>query len=128
MTAEPQPQGPEFHRTAAQRLLLHAPNPVVRAVLRSPAHRLLSRRLLLLTYTGSRSGAEHTIPVGYVRDGDGLLVTVGWPERKLWWRSLRAPGTRVRLVLGGRRCEAGAEVRENPGAVTVLLTPLTPRD
>ena len=123
MSAEPRPRGPELHRTPAQRAMLHAPNAVVRAILRSPAHRLLSGRLLLLTYTGGRSGAEHTIPVAYVRDGDGLLVTVGWPERKVWWRSLRAPGSRVGLVLAGRRCEASAEVRESHDAVTVRLVP-----
>ena len=61
-------------------------------MLRSPAHRLLSGRLLLLTYTGRRSGTQYTIPVQYVRDGEALLVTVGWPERKLWWRNLREPG------------------------------------
>jgi len=124
MSADPQSHGPEFQRTAAQRAMLHAPNAVVRAILRSPAHRLLSRRVLLLTYTGRRSGAEHTIPVQYARDPGGLLVTVGWPERKLWWRSLRAPGSRVRLVVGGRACAATAEVREAPDAVTVLLVPL----
>ena len=128
MNAEPEPRGPAFHRTASQRWMLHAPNPVVRAVLRSPAHRLLSGRLLLLSYTGRRTGERHTIPVQYVREGDALLVTVGWPERKVWWRSLREPGTRVSLMLAGRRREAIAGVRETTSAVTVRLEPLPGHD
>jgi len=108
--------------------MLHAPNPVVRAVLRSPAHRLLSGRLLLLSYTGRRTGERHTIPVQYVREGETLLVTVGWPERKVWWRSLREPGTRVSLMLAGRRREAIAGVRETTSAVTVRLEPLPGHD
>ena len=105
--------------------MLHAPNLVVRAVLRSPAHRLLSGRVLLLTYTGRRTGEQHTIPVQYVRDGEALVVTVGRPERKVWWRSLREPGTRVSLMLTGRRREAIAGVRETPSAVTVRLDIVT---
>jgi len=128
MSTEPSSQPLAFRRTAAQRLMFHAPNPVVRALLRSPAHRLLSGKLLLLTYTGRRSGAQHTIPVQYVRDGEALLVTVGWPERKLWWRSLREPGTRVGVTLAGRRRDAVAELHEAADAVTVRLEPQPARD
>ena len=63
-----------FQRTPAQRLMLHAPNPLVRAVLRSPAHRLLSGSVLLLTYTGRRSATRYTIPVQYHRDGVTVLL------------------------------------------------------
>jgi len=66
-------------------------NPVVGTLLRSPVHRLASRRLILLTVTGRRSGVDHTFPVGYRRTGDQLLVEVGWPERKVWWRNLDTP-------------------------------------
>src|SRR5579884_1140426 len=49
-------------------------NPVVAALLRSPLHGLLSRQVFLLTVTGRRSGRRFTLPLGYVRDGDALLV------------------------------------------------------
>ena len=38
-------------------------NPLVRALLRSPAHRVMSRGVLLLTYTGRRSGRRYALPV-----------------------------------------------------------------
>ena len=44
-------------------------NPFVKAVLRSPVHRLLSGSLVLLTYTGRRSGRRYTLPVMYAEQG-----------------------------------------------------------
>ena len=55
----------------------HFVNPVVRAVLRSRAHRLLSGSFLLLEYTGRRTRNRYVLPVGYVPSGgDGDLVVV----------------------------------------------------
>jgi hypothetical protein len=80
-----------FNRTA---------NPLIRLVLSSPLHAPLSRRLALITVTGRRSGREHTFPVNYEQAGELVTITVGWPERKRWWRNLRA-GAPVRLRLRG---------------------------
>ena len=83
-----------FNRTA---------NPVVRAVLSSPLHPLLSRKLALITITGRRSGRRYTFPVAYRRDGDRVLINVGWPERKRWWRNLRHAGQVETRIQGTRR-------------------------
>lgn len=64
-------------------------NPLVAAILRSPAHRLVSGALLLLTVTGRRSGRRFTFPVMYAHDGDDVLIFVGMHEEKQWWRNLR---------------------------------------
>ncbi|HET6547004.1 MAG TPA: nitroreductase/quinone reductase family protein [Solirubrobacter sp.] len=58
-------------------------------------------RLLLLTYTGRRSGREYTIPVSYVERDGGVLIQPSKPERKRWWRNLRGAGAPVRVVLRG---------------------------
>lgn len=34
-------------------------------------------RLLLLTTTGARTGARHTVPLGYLPDGDGRVLVIG---------------------------------------------------
>ena len=83
-------------------------NPLTRAVLRSPAHGLLSKNLALITVTGRRSGREFTFPVGYSREGDRVEIVVGWPERKIWWRNLRQGG-RVRLLLAGEELSGWAQ-------------------
>jgi hypothetical protein len=80
----------------------------LRALLRSPAHRLASGRLALITYTGRRSGREYTIPVLYKDKGDEVTIGVGWPDRKVWWRNLTGEGGPVRLVVRGQELEGHA--------------------
>ena len=64
-------------------------NPAVAWLLRSPMHPLLDWGLMLITVTGRRSGRVYTIPVGYQRNGDALVVLVSKPSRKQWWRNYR---------------------------------------
>jgi hypothetical protein len=85
-------------------------NPAVAALLRSPLHGLLSGRVLLLTYTGRRSGRAHTLPVGYVRDGDAVTVYSGVHG---WWRNLRG-GAPVSVLLRARLRTGWAEALDDP--------------
>ena len=85
-----------------------AVNPVLRAVLQSPAHMLASGRFALITYTGRRSGRQYTIPVFYRDKGDEVTIAVGWPDRKVWWRNLTGPGGPVRLVVRGQELRGHA--------------------
>ena len=79
--------------------LLRFANPVVRAVLRSPAHALLSGRLAVLGYTARRTRRRFEIPVRYAETGDGAFAAVAVrPERKLWWRSFAEPREAALLV------------------------------
>jgi hypothetical protein len=108
-------------------LLNRSGNRLVRLLLRSPLHPLVSRRLTLITVTGRRTGREHTLPVGYRESGERLTIPVLWPERKLWWRNLR-DGAPVRLRLRGvdRNGEAQARVDDRDGVIVeVLLDPRT---
>ncbi len=66
-------------------------NGLVLAVLRSPAHRLLSGMAIELRYTGRRSGRQFTLPVQYAREGERLVVAVQEPTTKTWWRSFGTP-------------------------------------
>lgn len=73
-------------------------NPIVKGLLRSPLHALASSSVALITVTGRRSGREYTFPVNYSEEDDLLLIRVGAPERKHWWRNLVPPApVRVRL-------------------------------
>lgn len=74
-------------------------NRCVSALLRSPAHGLLSGSTLLITLRGVRSGRSYTTPVNYIRNGDTLLIVSR--RGRTWWRNLRG-GAPVRLVLRGR--------------------------
>lgn len=101
-------------------------NPVVRAILRSPLHPLLSRRLVLLRVTGRRSGRAFELPVGYVREGSGLLIRVGAPERKRWWRNI-AGATPIAVVLEGRTMIGVAQLDATGERTQVRIGGLTER-
>jgi deazaflavin-dependent oxidoreductase (nitroreductase family) len=82
-------------------------NPFFTAVLRSPVHWLLSPGLMLVTVTGRRSGRRYTIPVGYHRLDDCIVVLVAEARSKQWWRNYRTPGD-VELRLRGKTLRATA--------------------
>jgi hypothetical protein len=88
---------------------LRLANPIVRRLLESPVHGLLSARLLVLTYEGHRSGREYRIPLGYVEASDGTIVTLAAePAGKKWWRSFSAPRLATLTVRGARISAEGA--------------------
>jgi deazaflavin-dependent oxidoreductase (nitroreductase family) len=66
----------------------HIYNPIVRWLLQSPFHASLSKDVLLIAFTGKKSGKEYITPVQYARDGSVVWIVVGWPENKRWWRNL----------------------------------------
>lgn len=89
-------------------LLLRRLQPLMEALLRSPLHRLLSRDLLVLGYTGRRSGRRLRLPLSYV-ERDGALVLCTRPGASQWWRNLKG-GAEVEVLLRGRRVRAAARI------------------
>src|SRR5258708_33852539 len=80
-------------------------NAIATTILRSPWHGMRSDRLLLLTFTGRKSGKKFTTPMRYVQEGETLRMTVGYP----WWKNLVEQAT-VRVLLRGQRRTGTAEV------------------
>ena len=99
---------------AAYRLV----NPFFEALLRSPLHSLVSDRLLLITFTGRRSGEEFTTPVAYDREGETLAIISTTDSN--WWRNLRG-GQPVRIHLRSERRRAVAELTEDTETVAQYL-------
>jgi deazaflavin-dependent oxidoreductase (nitroreductase family) len=69
-------------------------------------------RLLLLTTTGARTGRPHTTPLGYLPDGDRVLVIAsagGAPRHPQWFRNVLAR-PRVTVEDGVLTYEADAAV------------------
>jgi hypothetical protein len=79
--------------------VLRLGNPFVRGILRSPAHRLLSRSLIILEYEGRTTGRTFAIPLRFAETPDGLLVAIAVdPARKRWWRAFAEPSPAVVLL------------------------------
>jgi hypothetical protein len=76
-------------------------NPLVAAVLSTPAHRLFGRSIALLTVRGVRTGRRYRFPVRFAEDDGVVYVIPGGHEHKTWWRNLVRP-QQVGLRLRGR--------------------------
>ncbi|OBA82146.1 hypothetical protein A9W99_12155 [Mycobacterium sp. 1164966.3] len=58
-------------------------NTVVRPLLKSPFHSLASGRLMLLSYTGGKTGKRYSFATGYFPWDDGdiiILSSANWPK------------------------------------------------
>jgi hypothetical protein len=79
-------------------------NPLMTIILKSPFHALVSRNIMLLKFTGRKSGRQYTTPVGYIRDSDSVICLTQSP----WWQNLRG-GAGVSLRIQGRDYDGFAE-------------------
>ncbi len=80
-------------------------NQVMAGLLRSPLHGLMSANLMLLTFTGRKSGKQFTTPVTYsYLSPDRLLVFTS----SSWWKNLRG-GAPVSLRIKGKLVQGTAE-------------------
>lgn len=85
--------------------------------------RLVRRGLVVVRYTGRRSGKTFEIPVGYRRSGNTVTINVGAPNSKNWWRNFLGAGGPITLLnLDGqdRSGHAVAE-RDEKGRVSVTV-------
>jgi deazaflavin-dependent oxidoreductase (nitroreductase family) len=92
-------------------------NPLMKLLLRSPLHGLISDDLMLITFTGRKSGKTYTTPVGYIMmEEDTLMIFTESP----WWRNLdEVP--EVTLRLRGERVQGRAEIIEDPDQIKAYL-------
>lgn len=93
-------------------------NPIMIWFLKSPFHGMISKSMMLVSVTGSKSGKTFSVPTNYLRDGNTLWV-ISWRERK-WWRNLRG-GAKVQVLLAGKAVEGRGQVTEEEKTVAQSL-------
>jgi len=91
-------------------------NVPMRAVLSLPFPTPLSRNLMLVSYTGRKSGRSYRQPLSYARDGEALLT----PGGGRWTLNMEG-GRPVRIRLRGREVPARPELVREPAEVERLL-------
>ena len=96
--------------------IMRAVNVPMRAVLSLPFATPLSGNLMLISYTGRKSGKAYRQPVSYVRDGNVLLT----PGGGRWTLNL-ADGRPARIRLRGRDAPARPELVTDPAELERLL-------
>ena len=90
-------------------------NRVVKGILHSSLHRLVSKHLMLLTYRGRKTGLTRTVPLTYLQQGGAVYAFCD--QNVTWWKNLRNP-TPVTLVLRGHtRTGTATATSNNPDAI-----------
>jgi deazaflavin-dependent oxidoreductase (nitroreductase family) len=79
---------------------------------------MVSKNILLITFTGRKSGKTYTTPVSYSQHDDQVTIFTHAP----WWKNLRS-GTPVTLRIRGQEIQGLAEpVAEDKQAIAARLT------
>jgi deazaflavin-dependent oxidoreductase (nitroreductase family) len=92
-------------------------NSAMKFVLRSPAHGIISKNILLITFTGCKSGKTYTTPVCYSQEDDQVYIFT----HANWWKNL-CNCTSVTLRLRGHEIQGVPEpVVEDKGAIAARL-------
>ena len=92
-------------------------NSVVRPVLLSPLHPILSSRLMLLSYKGGKTGKQYSFVVGYFPWDDGDVIvssTANWPK-------VVGTARDVRVLIKGQRITAQPTAIKEPEQKTDVL-------
>jgi len=117
MPSNPASTTPETAAAMRRRArIMRAVNVPMRVVLRLPFATPLSGNLMLVSYTGRKTGKSYLQPVSYARDGDTLLT----PGGGRWTLNLSG-GRAVQLRLRGRAVPARADLVSDPAEVERLL-------
>ncbi len=92
-------------------------NSFMKTMLRSRVHGIVSKTILLISFTGRKTGQTYTTPVSYSEhDGQVTIFT-----HAAWWKNLRG-GAPVTLRMRGRDVQGLAEpVAEDKQAVAAAL-------
>jgi hypothetical protein len=97
----------------------HFSNVIVSTMLRTPLlHRLISKQLLLLTFTGRKSGKRYTTPVGYLRDGNTVTIMTKW--FRPWWRNFQVTAP-VELLIEGKTYHGEGKALTDEAAIVPIL-------
>ena len=89
--------------------------------------RLIGHNIVIITYTGRRSGRTFSTPVAYRRTGDDITIPVKLPDAKNWWRNFLDAGGPLTLRLSGINQTGHATARRDAkGRVTVTVQHLSP--
>ena len=72
-------------------------NPVMKALLRSPLHRIASGSIALLHFRGRKSGRDFVTPLSYTRENDTVRFLSAHSTR--WWMNLRGDAIPVSIEI-----------------------------
>lgn len=94
-----------FTLPSPSKFLTGVPNALFSLLLRSPLHGIISKRCVLLSFHGRKSGNQYRFPVGYWKHEGDLVEIIPLHH---WWKNL-CGNVPVTVWLKGRKYRATAD-------------------
>jgi len=94
-----------------------AVNRMMKFILRSPLHGVVSKSVLLISFTGRKTGKTFTTPVSYSQDGDRVTIFT----HATWWKNLRGGEPVTLRIRGSERQGLPEIVVEDQRAIAAAL-------
>lgn len=92
-------------------------NPIMKAMLKSPIHGRVSGEIMIITFTGRKSGKQFSTPVGYVREGTQVYMFTHGE----WWRNFIG-GAMVNMLIQRKEYTGTAQpVQDAEGIKAVAM-------
>lgn len=89
----PQAQQQEQHQLPPKPVRV-VMNGLMKLILRSPLHGMVSESIMIITWTGRKSGKTYSTPVTYMEQGDTIICFT----RSSWWKNFKdEPEVKLRL-------------------------------
>lgn len=104
------PNYAEHERKLPPRPIMMVMNTVMKTILRSPFHKGMSDRLMILNFTGRKSGKHYSTPVSYIETEPGKLASF---TKAAWYKNMMG-GAPVTVRVRGQVRKATATTVTDP--------------
>ena len=106
-------------RQQGPKIMFKLMNPLMKLLLNSPFHQGMSKRVMVLSFTGRKTGKHYSTPVAYVREGDHVIVVTYSP----WWKNFKEPAS-VQMRIQGKNVSGTAVFVNDPVRIKQILRTL----
>jgi hypothetical protein len=106
-------------RQQGPKIMFKLLNPLMKLVLNSPLHGGLSKRVMVLSFTGRKTGKRYSTPVSYTWEEDHVIVVTFSP----WWKNFKEPAP-VQMRIQGKSVSGTAVLVNDPVRIKQILQAL----
>ena len=103
----------ETRRFKVMRVVVGTTNPLTKRLLDSRFAGPMAKQILVLRYRGRKSGRTFSTPVGYVRDGERIVIVTN-PTYRWWPNFVGGAQAELRLPEGWQRAEVEVVPPDDP--------------
>ena len=98
------------------KLIFRLLNPLMKLILNSPLHGGLSKRVMVLSFTGRKTGKHYSTPVAYAWEGDHVIVVTFSP----WRNNFKEPAP-VQMRIQGKSVSGTAVLVNDPARIKQIV-------